>query len=112
MKNFNKRITIETPSIDSVNTFGEPVTSSWSVFYKTGANIKLKTSQNMEAISYSRETNMENYTFELRMSAKSMQITDNHRISLTDGTLFDIVSADKLTLKHKRIILISAIRRL
>jgi len=108
MGNFNQLITFSIPTINTVNTYGEPVLSNWVEDFKTGANIRLMSSR--ETINSSRETDDDWFMFEVRLTTKSNTVNDSHRIATADGDLFDILSVDKYTLKHKRLILIKARR--
>ena len=107
--NYTQRITIETPTRNTVNTFGSIQTSAWTEFMKTGAKIRQMSSS--EVVTGSRETDVLGHMFEIRMTTKSMQIDDRQRIITADGTIFEIMNVDKFTLKGQRIILIKTLRR-
>jgi len=107
--NYTQRISIETPTRNTVSTFGSIQTSAWTTFLTTGANVRMLSSK--ESIKGSSEMDVDGFMFEIRMTTQSVQINDSQRITMADGSTFDISDVDKWTLKFQRKILIKAIRR-
>jgi hypothetical protein len=96
------KITIQENTPGATNDYGEAGAGTWSLFVQTGAKINRLAAR--ETLSGSKEARTSLYNFDILRTPKNYTINTEHRIQVPDGTVYDIISVDYMSMRDDKII--------